>query len=118
MKNRKRVLVVLLLLIIALLAFLVFVMAKGSSMYKTEQDYYFVIENAACDYIQDQKVTSDIWENYPKWQKIYMKTLIENGYIREDSTNPVTNVQAKDNKKGYVEIVFKNSKVTCQYKED
>ena len=118
MKNRKWVLGILLLLIIATLAFMVFVMATGSDMYKREQEYFLVLENAACDYIQDENVSPEIWKIYPEWQKIYMKTLIENHYVKEDSTNPVTQQKLKDNTKGYVKIEFKGNKVTCQYKED
>ena len=93
-------------------------MAVGSSMYKKELKYFSEFENAACDYVQDENVTKDIWENYPKWHKIYINTLIANDYIKEDSINPVTKVYAKDNTKGYVEIEYSNSKVTCKYKEE
>ncbi len=118
MKNRKWVLRILLFLIIVTLVFLVFVMATGSSMYKKEQEYFLVLENAGCDYVQAENVTKEIWDNYPKWHKIYLKTLISNGYIKDDSINPITNVLAKDNEKGYIEIDFNKNKITCKYKED
>lgn len=118
MKNRKWVLGILMFLIVVTLAFLVFVMAVGSSMYKKEQTYFTEFENAACDYVQDENVTKEIWENYQKWHKIYITTLVANKYIEGDSTNPVTKVKAKDNEKGYVEIEYSKNKVTCKYKED
>ena len=118
MKNRKWILAILLILIIATLAFVVFVMANGSNMYKQEREYFLVLENAACDYIQDENVTQEIWKNNSKWQKIYMRALIENNYVKEDSTNPVTLEKLKNNNSGYVQIEFKGNKVTCQYKED
>ena len=118
MKNRKWLLAIILFLIICVLAFMVFVMATGSGMYKEEQSYFLTLSEAGCNYVQDSNVTKNIWNNNPEWQKIYISTLIEKNYVKEDSTNPVTNEKARDNKKGYIKIEFEGNRYNCSYKED
>lgn len=117
MKNKKRVLIILLTLIIILLTILCIVLFFGGLREREINEFKETVENKTCEFAKKENYTETICNSYENLCKIRFKTLIDKEYLSKDMINPITNNKISEDTDVYVEILWKDGKISCTYKE-
>lgn len=81
---------------------------------KNYEEYKENIENAACLYFQRENPNAT--ECAGDSCQIQIPTLIQNGFVKKDMSNPITKESA-ENDGNYVEVSWSDGERICTYKE-
>ncbi len=117
MKDKKRVLKILAVLIIAIAAILFIVLVFGGIKAYQINKYKTTLEEATCKMAEEEHYTAALCEAFDSLCKVHFDLLIANDYINQDLKNPLSKIKASDDKKAYIKVSFKDSKMICTYKE-
>lgn len=117
MKNKKRILIILLILIVIVLVILGTVLALGGIKNNEFVEFKQDIENAACEYAENENFTKEICLGYENLCKVRYSTLINRKYLSADLVNPMTDKKISDDTTSYVQISWEDDKMICTYEE-
>lgn len=117
MKDKKRVLTILLILIIVLAIILSIVLILGGKKAKEYDKFKFKLEQATCEMATKENYTETLCEAYASLCKVRYETLIRYEAIDGNLTNPITHEKVNENTSNYVEVIWKDGKMTCTHKE-
>ncbi len=117
MKNKKRVLTILLVLIVITAIILAIVLIFGGIREKEIEKYHQTLEDATCKLVKDENYTKEICEAYDYLCRVHMDKLIARDYIKSNLKNPANGKKASEDTNSYVDVTWKDGKVSCTYKE-
>ncbi len=117
MKDKKRVLMIGVTVIVVIIVVVGIVLACIATKEHKINNFYSVVESAACKYAKEENLSKNLCDNYQNLCKIKYDKLINRGLLDSSLENPETGVIVKDNTKDYVEISWNDGEMECIHKE-